>query len=228
MALPLGLQGQTEPLKATATHDLVRGAVLNELEQGVSGVIEFLDPRTDKVVQTAQLNAEGKFELLLPKNRQFYFIIRTGCLTHYFKDEGHILKTSTEDVPTSVDLGFSVYQYAAGTEIVLGTLVFPSNGSEIAPEHEDCLRQFAEYLNAHPTMLVQVTGHTDNVGSPDENKILSKARAVAVKNHMIDQLGIDESRLSAYGYGHTLPITTNDTENGRSINRRVSFIVVKP
>jgi outer membrane protein OmpA-like peptidoglycan-associated protein len=226
--LPAGLRAQETALKPSATHDLVQGVVSNERKEGVSGIIEFLNPATDKIAQTAPLNEKGEFSILLPKNQKYYFVIRDGCFTYFFKDDGHIMETSKGPAETTIDMGFTVYQLESGTEIILSTLVFPSSNYTITEAHHACLDQLAAFLKAHPTMRVQVTGHTDNVGSPTDNKTLSKNRALAVKEYMTGTAGIAEDRLTAFGYGDSLPATTNDTETGRAINRRVSFIIIKP
>lgn len=228
LLFPMALLAQESTLKPTTTQDLVQGSVHNEKDEGVSGTIEFLDPETDKVVATAPLNAKGAFQILLPKSSRYYFVIRNGCFTYFFKDDDHIMETSKGTAETTIDMGFSIYQLETGTDIILSTLVFPTNDFTITEAHHACLGQLADFLRAHPTMRVQVTGHTDNVGTPTDNKTLSKSRALAVKDYLVSEEGIAEDRLTAYGYGDSLPATTNNTETGRAINRRVSFIIIKP
>ena len=77
------------------------------------------------------------------------------------------------------------------------------------------------------SMVVEVGGHTDNVGSAASNLKLSQERAEAVKEFLINQ-GIDSSRIVARGYGQTVPVAENSTPVGRSKNRRTEIRILKP
>ena len=79
-------------------------------------------------------------------------------------------------------------------------------------------------LNDNMLITIELSGHTDNVGSEADNLTLSQNRADAVVAYLI-QNGIKANRLTAKGYGETMPVATNDTEEGKQLNRRVSFTV---
>jgi outer membrane protein OmpA-like peptidoglycan-associated protein len=79
-------------------------------------------------------------------------------------------------------------------------------------------------LNENPAITIEVSGHTDNVGSTAYNQHLSERRAQAVINHLITN-GINPKRLLARGYGSSQPVSPNDTEQGRQQNRRIEFRV---
>ncbi len=95
--------------------------------------------------------------------------------------------------------------------------------SQYLPEIE----KFAEFLKQNPSMKAEIQGHTDNLGSPRNNKALSEARAKAVREALISKYGIAADRLTANGYGQDKPVTGNDTPEGREKNRRVEAVVVK-
>ena len=84
------------------------------------------------------------------------------------------------------------------------------------------LDEAVEVLKVNPDVNVEVQGHTDNVGDPDYNVGLSERRANAVRDYMISK-GIPSSRLRAKGYGMTRPHFSNDSEQGRALNRRVEL-----
>ncbi|MBL0315975.1 MAG: OmpA family protein [Flavobacteriales bacterium] len=73
---------------------------------------------------------------------------------------------------------------------------------------------------------MEIGGHTDNVGSDEANMTLSNNRAASVVEFLVKH-GIEASRLSSKGYGETLPVATNDTDEGRAKNRRTEFKIVQ-
>ena len=102
---------------------------------------------------------------------------------------------------------------------------FDTDKSELKSEAKEALDEFAEYMNAHSSYTVDISGHTDSVGSEAYNQSLSERRAKAVKDYFINTSGIDPSRLTSRGMGELEPIDTNDTSEGRSNNRRTVFLV---
>ncbi len=86
------------------------------------------------------------------------------------------------------------------------------------------LSQVAQVLHDYPKTAVVVQGHTDSTGSEEHNQALSQRRAEAVHNYLIGR-GVDASRMTAVGYGESLPVASNDTEWGRQQNRRVGLLL---
>ncbi|NPA04131.1 MAG: OmpA family protein [Epsilonproteobacteria bacterium] len=97
---------------------------------------------------------------------------------------------------------------------------FDFDSARIKPEYLPKIREVVEFLKAHPAYKAEIQGHTDNIGSREYNKRLSKRRAKAVYEEMI-RMGIDPDRLSYEGYGEEHPIASNATPEGRAKNRRV-------
>ena len=94
----------------------------------------------------------------------------------------------------------------------------------IKPISFKILDQVAKVLIENPSYLVEVQGHTDNVGKPAANMTLSDNRANAVKEYLIKK-GVNVSRMTSHGYGDTVPVTSNKTKKGKALNRRVEFVV---
>jgi outer membrane protein OmpA-like peptidoglycan-associated protein len=127
----------------------------------------------------------------------------------------------------SVLTGFLNNNLGVGATAVLGGVYFEFNSANLLPESNVVLDKLFDFLRSNPRVVMEIGGHTDNVGPAYVNKFLSQKRAQAVVNYLL-QKGIPRARLTAMGYGETRPITTNDLElNGRDVNRRVEVKILK-
>jgi outer membrane protein OmpA-like peptidoglycan-associated protein len=80
-------------------------------------------------------------------------------------------------------------------------------------------------MNENPNLKIQITGHTDSIGKPADNLVLSTGRAKAVINYLLFK-GVRPDRLTSQGFGNTKPVADNKTEEGRALNRRTELTVV--
>lgn len=112
-----------------------------------------------------------------------------------------------------------------GEAYKINNINFATNSFELNNKITLVLTEFIEFLNENPTVKVAIHGHTDNVGDPKENMLLSENRAKAVYNYLIIE-DIDASRLSFKGFGETKPIAKNNSEEGKAKNRRTEFVIV--
>jgi outer membrane protein OmpA-like peptidoglycan-associated protein len=113
-----------------------------------------------------------------------------------------------------------------GMSITLKGIYFDVNKTTIKPESRAALADAAQILKDNPTIRVEIQGHTDSQGSDEYNMRLSDGRAGAVVAYLVQNFGIDAGRLVAKGYGETMPIADNSTADGRSLNRRVEFVIL--
>ena len=113
-----------------------------------------------------------------------------------------------------------------GERVVLKGITFDFNSAVIKPVSYPVLDDAARVFKAKPTMRVEISGHTDSVGSDSYNMTLSNQRANAVRDYFIRYHNIDPNRLIAVGYGETQPIADNRTRSGRDMNRRIEFKVL--
>ena len=86
------------------------------------------------------------------------------------------------------------------------------------------LKEITKLLKQDPNLNLYVVGHTDNVGKIDYNMQLSSARAEAVVKALITKYGVSRSRLDPHGVGPLAPVASNETEDGRALNRRVELV----
>ncbi|MFQ5335607.1 MAG: OmpA family protein [Flavobacteriales bacterium] len=116
-------------------------------------------------------------------------------------------------------------QYTKGQHIVLSNIYFETAKAELLPESLEELKKLADILYDYPNMEIEINGHTDNVGGDDYNMQLSRNRAQAVADYLYKHKAEPE-RIRVNGYGKTRPVADNDTEAGRSQNRRVEFVIL--
>ncbi len=107
-------------------------------------------------------------------------------------------------------------------EVAMQAVQFQTGSAVLKPESNIVLTQIADIMGRYPDFVMTISGHTDNVGSASANQILSEKRAKACYDFLIKK-GVEATRISSSGYGESRPITTNETEKGKSLNRRVEF-----
>ncbi len=106
-------------------------------------------------------------------------------------------------------------------------ILFDYNSYALRPESKSTLQNLADNFRRYPEEQIAVEGHTDAVGSPESNQRLSEQRADTVRNYLVDQ-GVTGQRITSIGYGETRPKATNDTPEGRQLNRRVEIRITVP
>lgn len=103
-------------------------------------------------------------------------------------------------------------------------ILFDVNTANLKPESFGVIKEIAGVMKEHTEIKVNIIGHTDSDGSDAANLELSKKRAAAVKDAIVKEFGIDESRIETNGKGETQPVADNKTKEGKAANRRVEFV----
>jgi outer membrane protein OmpA-like peptidoglycan-associated protein len=137
---------------------------------------------------------------------------------------GHQMDQQAEELAYAIP-GATVSRVGEGIAVTFpdGTL-FPSGSDQLMPVARDNMRKFAASLAKYPETRTMIVGHTDSIGSAAYNADLSQRRAQATASFLAGE-GIDRSRLGTSGRGETEPISSNDTEAGRQLNRRVEVAI---
>lgn len=110
---------------------------------------------------------------------------------------------------------------------LVNDILFDYNSAALRAESRSTLQTLAENFRRYPEEQISVEGHTDNIGSDDYNQRLSEERAGGVRGYLVEQ-GVNGSRVSAVGFGKTRPKASNDTPEGRQLNRRVEIHISVP
>jgi outer membrane protein OmpA-like peptidoglycan-associated protein len=113
---------------------------------------------------------------------------------------------------------------ALGTTLPLNNVQFEQGEAVLLPTSAPALDQLVRMMTSNPRITIELRGHTDNVGPPGKNVVLSEQRVATVKAYLVSH-GIAEERISGIGLGGTKPLASNDQEATRKLNRRVEFRV---
>jgi len=119
-------------------------------------------------------------------------------------------------------LTITIYESKSFT---LDNVYFDSGKSTLKSSSNTELNELFEFMKLKENIKIQILGHTDNVGNDDSNFLLSENRAKAVKQFLTNK-GINSNRIEVKAFGENQPIATNDTEEGRSKNRRIEVLVL--
>ena len=168
-------------------------------------------------------DSTGKFSLRLPNGSKYdIYILGFHDSTSYNVLDIPALKDNQYyKNPFNVDI-----QFEAPKSFVLDNCTFETGKATLQPDSYKVVDELVEYLKRKDDEKIEVGGHTDNVGKPEANMILSTNRANTVRAYLLTK-GIAPERVTAKGYGMTMPIAENTTAEGRSLNRRTEVKIVE-
>ncbi len=111
-------------------------------------------------------------------------------------------------------------------DFTLDGVQFEFDSAKLTEEAKVVLQEVIDAMKRHPNVQIEIHGHTDSTGDAAYNITLSQERAQAVKDHMV-QNGVSTTRMTTQGFGENKPIASNETAEGRALNRRIEFVIVK-
>jgi outer membrane protein OmpA-like peptidoglycan-associated protein len=121
--------------------------------------------------------------------------------------------------------GAKIERVGEGIKITFDSgILFATNSSTLEPQAKTNINKLAVILNKYPDTNILVTGHTDSDGTDEYNQTLSEKRAKSVSDYTMIQ-GINSSRLSTIGLGESEPVASNDSDDGKHLNRRVEIAI---
>jgi len=162
----------------------------------------------------------GNFNIKLKSNASYLVEIEANL--HFFAND----IVTFPDGEKMVLRNYKLKKMDIGAKLVIENILFNTGKSTLKPQSFAELDKFASLLLKNPTVKIEVSGHTDNVGSAAINKKISRERALTVKNYLINK-GVEAERITHMGYGFDQPIAPNNTPEGREQNRRVEIKVLK-
>jgi outer membrane protein OmpA-like peptidoglycan-associated protein len=202
---------------------LVKGKVLDaNTKKPVTGLVNYESLTTRKNVGEARsAPKDGSYAIALPSGDLYGFL---ASAANYYPVSDQL---DTRGLGEYAEIARDLYLVPLKTNEVirLNNLFFDFGKAELRPESFPELDRLAAFLIQRSSIVIELTGHTDNVGSDENNLQLSKERVQAVKTYLVSQ-GVQEQRMKTIGYGETKPLASNASEEGRQKNRRVEFRIV--
>lgn len=202
----------------------VKGVVRDsETKAPLSAKVELVDLEADKVIsQVSSDSVTGEYLMVLTQGSEYgLYVTRPGYL---FRSLNFNYSDVQDFEPIVVDINLD--KVREGSMVVLNNIFFDVDKAELKDKSTVELEKIVRFMTENPGVRIQISGHTDNTGSADHNRQLSLRRATAVYNYLVKR-GIKEGRVKYFGYGADKPIADNATAEGRQLNRRIEFSIVR-
>ncbi len=202
---------------------ILKGTITDAMTQKpLEASIELIDNTKNEVIATFKSNSStGKYLVTLPAGKNYGIAVKADNYLFHSENFDIPMASGYQEVVKDVQLK----NVAVGSKIILKNIFFDFDKATLRPESTNELERLIKFLNDVPSLKIEIAGHTDSKGSDDYNLKLSQSRSETVVKYLIDH-GISKDRLTPKGYGETKPIDTNETDEGRQMNRRTEFEIL--
>jgi len=225
IASPVSDNSVAEPITVEEKSLTVfKGKILDAItKNSIAADIEITINSTGEVYTSLKSNSStGKFLLSLPAGKNYGISVAA---------EGYLFHSENFDLPKGdgfnlVNKDIELKNIKVGSNIALRNVFFNSGKWDVKSDSYAELDRLVALLSDITSLKIEISGHTDNIGSVSFNELLSQRRADAVVNYLVGK-GVDKKRLSAKGYGQSKPVDSNNTAEGRALNRRTEFEIIE-
>lgn len=218
------LEDSVEIAKMGGNITVIKGVVVDEeTKKPMQAKVELVDNESSEVLGVYKSNsATGKYLIVVPTGKNYGVVISEG--EHLFQSINVNLpkNSSYKEVLRDVKMD----SISVGNRIILRNVFFDFNKSTLRPASVSELNRVVALLNERPSLRVELSGHTDSRGALVYNQELSYRRAHAVIQYLIEKGGIAPTRLAAKGYGETMPLVPNTSEENMQLNRRTEVKIL--
>lgn len=201
----------------------VKGIVQDKKTQApLEAAVEIIDLQKNvPVYQDYSSEEAGKFLATLPTGKNYGLnISREGYL--FYSDNFSLIGLKDKKAFNLIVL---LSPIEIGNKVILKNIFFDTNKFDLKPESKAELQKLVDFLEVNPTVKIEISGFTDNVGNHDANQTLSENRANAVYQYLI-AAKVKVERLVYKGYGEGQPIAPNTNDENRALNRRTEFMII--
>lgn len=203
---------------------LINGEVLSaDTKEHVEVQVIYEElPSGNEAGKTSFWSKSGDFKIILPYGKNYGISARAAG---YIPVSVNIDLTKPGEY-REINQNLTLVPIKTGQVVRLNNIFFDEYSDVLKEESKPELNRLVSLMKDNNGMSIEISGHTDAVGSDQENQLLSEKRANAVKKYLIEK-GIKENRLFSIGYGETQPVADNNNDIDRQLNRRVEFKILK-
>lgn len=213
-------EDQQERLKSNYVRGTVRDKDTKQVLKASIELINLANDQVESLVESDSLS--GDYLIVLTQGSEYaLFVNKRGYL---FKSLNFNYSQVRDVEPVILDI--ELEKAREGSVSVLKNIFFDVDKYDLQDKSKTELQKLIRFLHENESIRIEISGHTDNTGSASYNRDLSDKRARAVYNFLVKN-GITPERMVTKGRGPDEPIATNDTEEGRQLNRRIEFRIIK-
>lgn len=214
------LQQSARPTAVTYFKGIIRDAIT---KKPLQADFELYDLESNKLIVESKSDATtGDFMVVIPSGSLLALNVNLkGYL--FYSDQFTVEGDNNSLKPFTKNIYLNPLE--TGRKIVLQNVFFETSSYQLQDKSFMELDKVKDLLEINPKLIIEISGHTDNVGDAASNMILSEARAKSVYDYLIS-IGVPDSQLVYKGYGETMPVEDNNTEQGRGNNRRTELKII--
>ncbi|MEN9399537.1 MAG: hypothetical protein RL632_638 [Bacteroidota bacterium] len=206
---------------------ILKGELKDDAGEPVKdATIEITYADTDEVTTIKVNGDDGKYAAIVKTETKQDVMVTVKKEGAAFDSKLITKETFANNEVTIRNNDLTVKELKVGEAYTINDILYATNSAALTDRSKFILKGFARFLKENPTIKVNIQGHTDDVGEDMKNMSLSENRAKGVREYLISQ-GVDASRLTAKGFGETMPKVENDSEEQRAMNRRTDFVIEK-
>lgn len=201
---------------------ILQGKVLGKQEaKPLPARVACYDLATGRLTDSLHTKSDGSYSLRLNRERQYRLVAEKKG---YIPGSIHV-DLSQPGVLDTLERNIRLAAIRTGAKVTLNNIFFEYARSRLTETSIGELKRIARFLKENDTLYVELAGHTDSIGTQENNTELSRERADAVRQYLI-RSGIEPDRIVARGYGENRPVADNTSPAGRKRNRRVVFTII--
>jgi outer membrane protein OmpA-like peptidoglycan-associated protein len=215
------LHKDVRPMLISYVKGIVTDASNGQLLEAGFEIIDLASG--EAVIRSSSERGTGEFIASLTAGKDYSLNVSKEGYLFYSE---HFSSKNPADLKNAYLLDVKLSKAETGGKVVLKNVFFDTNLFVLKQESFPELNKLVSFMKSNQAINIEISGHTDSTGDKNKNQLLSENRAKAVYDYLQSK-GVSASRMTFAGYGDTKPVSVNDTEEGRALNRRTEFLITK-
>ncbi|HJX71864.1 MAG TPA: OmpA family protein [Bacteroidales bacterium] len=203
----------------------MKGRVFDaETKKALGASFELIDLKSNRIINNSISDSlTGEFLVCIPAGHDYLLnVSKYGYL--FYSDNFSLNNVFRISEPFVKDV--PLQPIIIGKSVILKNIFYEFDSYVLKDESKIELDKLIQFLNTYPSVKIEVIGHTDSIGSTEYNQTLSEQRARSVAEYLTGS-SIDNKRIQYAGYGFSKPLTTNESDEGRALNRRTEVVIIE-